>query len=150
MLFAVVLFCGFQTASAQQTAEALRRYAREWEQMAAAEDARARTPEQLNILLRTSHSTEPELRRLAVRALGRLERAELSDSIAQALRDPAPRVRVEAAHALGQALSRSAAGNAQSLLMQALDGEPDPSVVAAIVETLGRLRYANPTDASRP
>jgi cyclophilin family peptidyl-prolyl cis-trans isomerase/HEAT repeat protein len=143
-----VLFCCFQAVSAQQPAEALRRYAREWEQMAAAEDARARTPEQLNTLLRAAHSAEPELRRLAVRALGRLERAELSDTIAQALRDPAPRVRVEAAHALGQALSRSAAGNGPSLLMQALDGEPDPTVIAAIVETLGRLRYASPTEAS--
>ena len=143
-----LLFVCSSVYAQQQPTSALRGRAAQWEQMAAAEDARARTPAQLATLLMTSHSSAPELRRLAVRALGRLERADLSDSIAVSLRDPAARVRAEAAHALGQSRSRAAPGNAQATLVQALAAEKDSLVVSAIVETLGRLRYATAADAA--
>ncbi len=144
----VALLLGLSSAvSAQQPTASLRSHAAEWERLAAAEDARARTPEQLAVILSSLRSSEPELRRLAVRALGRLERTDLSDTIARVLRDRAPRVRAEAAHALGQARSRAPAGNAPATLLQVLGAEQDPLVISALVETLGRLRYTNAAEA---
>jgi cyclophilin family peptidyl-prolyl cis-trans isomerase/HEAT repeat protein len=132
-------------AESQQLAEVLRPHARAWEQLVSAEDARARTPEQLAVLIQHTRSTEPELRRLAVRALGRLERPALADTIAILLRDASPRVRAEAAHALAQTVMRGAPAAARSALSSALASEREPIVIAAIVESLGRLQH---TDAA--
>src|SRR5438046_2987937 len=77
--------------------------ARAWEQLAAAEDARAATSAQLDVLVNGARAADTVLRRLSVRALGRLERAELSDTIARALHDDASTVRTQAALALAQA-----------------------------------------------
>ncbi|MGH7468642.1 MAG: HEAT repeat domain-containing protein [Longimicrobiales bacterium] len=138
---------GASTAAAQLSADVLRPHARQWEQLIAAEDARARSPEQLQVLLEGTRAGSMELRRLAVRALGRLERPELADPITAMLRDAAPGVRAEAAHALGQAVMRGDGAPVRPALASALASERDPSVRAAIAETLGRTRHASATDA---
>src|SRR5688572_4745265 len=116
--------------------EVLRPHARDWERLVAAEDARARTAEQLGIILEITRAAQPELRRLAVRALGRLERPTLVDSIAVLLRDPAPPVRAEAAHAMAQSATHGASEAARAALVSALGREREPVVISALVESL--------------
>jgi cyclophilin family peptidyl-prolyl cis-trans isomerase len=69
-----------------------------------AEDRRAPTPRDLAVLRGGLHSGDPETVRIAVRALGRLERPALVADIAPLLRHSMPEVRAEAANALGQSL----------------------------------------------
>ena len=127
--------------SQEAIARRLRPYAAEWERLVAAEDARAATPAQLQVLMKAARSPQTELRRLAVRGLGRLERASLVDSIAPLLRDPVAAVRAEAAHALGQAVVRDSMAYIGSRLLEAFQRERNAEVVAALAETLGRARY---------
>lgn len=115
--------------------------AREWERLAAAEDARAATAAQLQWLVSLTHSPNAELRRLSVRSLGRLERTDLADTIARALHDPAPAVRAQAASALAQAnaQNRTPSPN-RDTIAAAIATEQDAAVMAALAETMGRLR----------
>ena len=110
-----------------------------WAQLLAAEDSRAPTPAdvaQLTSGLRASH---PALRRMAARALGRLERASVMSAVQPALSDPAPIVRAAAAEALGQAAVHGDAAEARRVLLARIPHERDPQVRSAIAETLGRL-----------
>jgi cyclophilin family peptidyl-prolyl cis-trans isomerase len=148
----LILLAVASSAAAQDPGTVLRANARQWERLIAAENARAPTAAQRAEIMRAAHSREPELRRLAVRALGRLERATLADSIAPFLRDASPRVRVEAAHALGRALSEPNTQNnshvtARRQLTSSLSTERDASVISAIAETLGRSRHSSATQA---
>ena len=115
----------------------------------AAEDARAPTQASLDVLLAAARSRRAELQRMAVRALGRLERPELADAIAPLLTAATPAVRAEAANALGQAVSRDArlAGPTSQRLIERLKAEKDPSVRGALGETLGRLPYVTTAEA---
>ena len=70
----------------------------------AAEDARGNTPAELAPIFRGLAHGDPRVRRIAVRALGRMERPELVPQILPLLSDDAPPVRAEAANALGQAV----------------------------------------------
>jgi cyclophilin family peptidyl-prolyl cis-trans isomerase/HEAT repeat protein len=103
-------------------------------------------------------STVPEIRRLAVAAYGRVGRPEFVGVLAHALEDPAASVRREAANALGNALSGvqvepddgeappSAADRvtfARASLDARLIVEKDDDVAGMILETLGRLKYAD-------
>jgi cyclophilin family peptidyl-prolyl cis-trans isomerase/HEAT repeat protein len=117
----------------------------------AAEDARAPTRASLDVLLAGLRSTAPLIQQAAVRALGRLERPDLSDAIAPLLAAATPAVRAEAANALGQAVSRDArmAGPTSQRLIERLKTEKDPSARGAIGETLGRLPYSTTADAQR-
>lgn len=122
--------------------------ARDWERLAAAEAARAATRAQLQILRSLTHGQNIELRRLSVRALGRLERADLADTIARALHDNAPAVRAQAAISLAQAnVQNRAPGPVRDTIIAAIKNEQDPTVVAALAETLGRLRQPDETAA---
>jgi cyclophilin family peptidyl-prolyl cis-trans isomerase/HEAT repeat protein len=109
----------------------------------AAEDSRAPTQASLDVLLAGTRSPKPEIQRIAVRALGRLERPGLADAIAPLLTAAKPAVRAEAANALGQAVSREArlAGPTSQRLIERLKVEKDPSVRGTLCETLGRLPY---------
>jgi cyclophilin family peptidyl-prolyl cis-trans isomerase/HEAT repeat protein len=117
----------------------------------AAEDSRARSPAALEVLLSGARSAKPAIQRLAVRALGRLERPDLADRIAPYLAAGSAAVRAEAANALGQAVIRSPedAGPAARRLLDRLKTEKDPVVRGAICETLGRLPYASADDVQR-
>src|SRR5207237_5065401 len=68
-----------------------------------AEDRRAPTPRDVAVLRTGARSRNPETARVAVRAMGRLERPELIPDILALLRSPFPEVRAEAADAAGQA-----------------------------------------------
>jgi cyclophilin family peptidyl-prolyl cis-trans isomerase/HEAT repeat protein len=117
----------------------------------AAEDARAPTQASLDVLLAGAHSSSATIQRLAVRALGRLERPELADTIAPLMAARNAAVRAEAANALGQAMSTRAerAGPVSLLIIDRLKVEKDQSVRGSLCETLGRLPYAAADDVQR-
>ncbi|CAN5689461.1 peptidylprolyl isomerase [soil metagenome] len=119
-------------------------------ELLALEDARAPNPGDVDRIAEALTHPEPGIRRVAVRALGRLERPELVERIVPALDDVDPVVRTEAANALAQAANGSGAGplEAGDFLQRALDTESDPRVQGALVRALGRLRIppASPSD----
>ena len=107
----------------------------------ASEDARADTPAELAPIFRGLTNGDPRVRRIAVRALGRLERSNLVAGILPSLSDDASVVRAEAANALGQAVFNSDAAAVSGPLLARLEREDDPDVRGAILQTLGRLPY---------
>jgi cyclophilin family peptidyl-prolyl cis-trans isomerase/HEAT repeat protein len=115
-----------------------------------AEDRRAPTAASLAVLRSGARSGDPQIARLAVRALGRLERPALIGDITAALRHIVPEVRAEAANAIGQAAQgwktdkppRAALDTALASLAGRVKVEADPDVRAAIAESIGRLPYA--------
>ena len=116
-----------------------------------AEDRRAPTPRDLTVLRSGARSGNEQTARVAVRALGRLERPALVADIVPALRHPLPEVRSEAANAIGQAAqgwktektppSAAAFDAVVSPLTARLKVEDDSDVRGAICETIGRLPY---------
>jgi cyclophilin family peptidyl-prolyl cis-trans isomerase len=133
-----------------------------------AEDRRAPTPRDLATIRGGLRSKDPDTTRIAVRALGRLERPTLIPDILPVLKSPWPEVRAEAANAVGQAAQgwkevparRSpavrATGSVRTLngtdhadspvavastLIARLRAEDEPSVRAALYQTIGRLPY---------
>jgi cyclophilin family peptidyl-prolyl cis-trans isomerase/HEAT repeat protein len=117
-----------------------------------AEDRRAPTPRDLAIIRSGAHSGDGQTVRIAVRALGRLERPALIPDIVPLLRHALPEVRSEAANALGQAAQgwkRDKAPTAAAMdavvgpLAARLKVEAEPDVRAAICETIGRLPYVS-------
>ncbi len=122
-----------------------------------AEDSRAPDPAALKVLLEAAKSSKADIQRLAVRALGRLERPDLVDVIAPFLAAENASVRAEAANALGQSVhalkSAGPSGNAgrgsaavsvttvADRLSARLGAEHDPRVRGVIARTLGRLPY---------
>lgn len=117
-----------------------------------AEDRRAQTPADVARLRSGVASSDPLTVRLAVRALGRLERPSLVPDILPALEDDDADVRAEAANAIAQAASgvrRGASGGpTPAALLQTLRArlveEEDANVRAALAESLARLPYADP------
>jgi cyclophilin family peptidyl-prolyl cis-trans isomerase/HEAT repeat protein len=115
-----------------------------------AEDRRASTGAELAIIRSGTRSSDPLIARVAVRALGRLERPALIPDITPLLRHSAPEVRTEAANAIGQAAQawkhEKPAGGALDSALAALAArlrvDADTDVRAAIAETIGRLPYA--------
>jgi cyclophilin family peptidyl-prolyl cis-trans isomerase/HEAT repeat protein len=121
-----------------------------------AEDRRAPTAHDLAVIRSGLHGGDDQTTRIAVRALGRLERPSLIADIAAALRHPLPEVRTEAANAIGQAAqgwkadkppTAAAVEAAVAPLLARLKVDSDPDVRAAICETLGRLPYITATQA---
>ncbi|HXI27043.1 MAG TPA: hypothetical protein VNG89_01430, partial [Vicinamibacterales bacterium] len=121
-----------------------------------AEDRRAPTARDLAVIRSGVHSGDDQTTRIAVRALGRLERPSLIADIVPSLRHPVPEVRTEAANAIGQAAQGWKADKppqaavvdaASSPLVARLKVEADPDVRAAICETLGRLPYVTAAQA---
>jgi CubicO group peptidase (beta-lactamase class C family)/cyclophilin family peptidyl-prolyl cis-trans isomerase len=122
-------------------------HAADWERVLAAEDARAATPAQLAVLREALGHEEPALRRMAVRALGRLERADVAGDIAPLLRDAEPGVRAHAANALAQAARGGSVDRAP--LEAALRAEGDAGAAGVMAESLGRMRHGDAEDARR-
>ena len=119
----------------------------------AAEDRRAPTPGDLALIRAGVRSADAQTVRVAVRALGRLERPELIADIVPSLKHPLPEIRAEAANAIGQAAQgwthqpastapRTSLGTAVAALTARLSVEADPNVRAVIGEAVGRLPYA--------
>jgi cyclophilin family peptidyl-prolyl cis-trans isomerase/HEAT repeat protein len=115
-----------------------------------AEDRRAPVPRDLAVIRSGAHSGDEQTVRVAVRALGRLQRPELIPDIVPALRHPLPEIRSEAANAIGQAAqgwrgdkapAAAALDAAAAPLVARLKVEAEPDVRAAICETIGRLPY---------
>lgn len=121
-----------------------------------AEDRRAPTPRDLGIIRSGLHAGDPQTVRVAVRALGRLERPALIPEITPSLRNALPEIRSEAANAIGQAAqgwkgakapAASAIDAVSSSLVTRLKVEAEPDVRAAICATIGRLPYVAATQA---
>jgi len=118
-----------------------------------AEDHRAKTPAELATLRAGARSSDPQIRRTAIRALGRLERPSAIADIVQSLRHPLPEIRAEAANAIGQSIAgltlprsetdRRVFDTAVAALTTRLKIETEPDVRAALDETVGRLAYAS-------
>jgi cyclophilin family peptidyl-prolyl cis-trans isomerase len=116
-----------------------------------AEDRRAPTARDLALIRSGARSGDEQTVRIAIRALGRLERPALIPDITPALRNPFSEVRAEAATAIGQAAqgwnadhppAPPAVDAAVAPLVARLKVEAQPDVRAAICETVGRLPYA--------
>jgi cyclophilin family peptidyl-prolyl cis-trans isomerase len=118
-----------------------------------AEDRRAPAPRDLATLRSGARSGNQQTARLAVRALGRLERPALAADIVAALRHSLPEVRAEAATAIGQAVqgwkrddkapTAAAFDAVVTPLTSRLKIEEDSDVRSAICETIGRLPYTD-------
>ncbi|PYQ77074.1 MAG: hypothetical protein DMG01_16035, partial [Acidobacteria bacterium] len=109
-----------------------------------AEDRRAATANDVGALRSGAHSPDPQTRRLAIRALGRLERAVVITDIVPGLRHELPEIRSESANAIAQAArnaDRRAVDSAQTSLAARLKAEADSDVRAALCEAIGRLPY---------
>ncbi len=123
-----------------------------------AENRRAATPADIALLRRGARSSDAQTARIALRALGRLERPALIPDIMPGLQYRFPETRAEAANAVGQAAqgadpNRPVPGfNPGAVLTTMLDRlalEDEPSDRAAICETIGRLPYARAEDVDR-
>lgn len=133
------------------------------QRMIDAEDARASDSATLAPIYAGLRDANPEVRRIAVRALGRLERAAALGPLRKAFDDTSAAVRAEAINALGQILqgemqragsvaerrdSVARAVAAASALIHALAAsEADPRVREITARTLGRLPYASVAEA---
>jgi cyclophilin family peptidyl-prolyl cis-trans isomerase len=126
----------------------------------AAEDRRAPTAVDLARIRSGARSADAQTVRIAVRALGRLERPELIGDIVPILKHSLPEIRAEAANAIGQAAQgwthqppstapRTNLDAAVAALTAGLTAEADQNVRAVIGETLGRLPYATADHVQR-
>ncbi len=115
-----------------------------WNNLLAAEDARARSAEQLDVLVSALSSNSTSVRRIATRAVGRLERPDLVRHIEPLLSDSNADVRAEAANAVGQAVSVGGADSLTPVLLDRLHEERDSYVRGSIAQTLGRLPVESP------
>ena len=121
-----------------------------------AEDRRAPTARDLAVIRSGLRSGDDQTSRIAVRALGRLERPALIADLVPSLRSALPEIRIEAANAIAQAAqgwrsdkppSAAAVDAAFAPLAARLKTESEPDVRAAICEAVGRLPYANASQA---
>ena len=114
-----------------------------------AEDARPEALSGLGPLFEAMGSTDLTLVRLAVRGLGRQERADLIDSLVPALAHADPAIRAEAANAIGQSALRERTAEARRVLEDRIALEPHPVALGAILRTLGRLPVASDAERRR-
>jgi len=123
-----------------------------------AEDRRAPTTADVSTLRLAARGRDPQTARLAVRALGRLERPALIPDILPALRHALAELRSEAANALAQAAQGWSAGaplaaptvdSVLSALIARLGVEGEASVRAALAESIGRLPFRNADHVAR-
>jgi cyclophilin family peptidyl-prolyl cis-trans isomerase/HEAT repeat protein len=120
-----------------------------------AEDARGKGAEGLRPIMDALHASDPVLRRVAVRAIGRLQRPDLAQPLLAALSDSVPAIRAEAAIAMAQALRRNRRGappadtaelsvaRVMSVLQEAIVRERDDSAAGAMAEAMGRIPLAD-------
>jgi peptidyl-prolyl cis-trans isomerase B (cyclophilin B) len=136
-----------------------------------AEDRRAPSPGDVAVIRAGLRSRDPQTSRIAVRALGRLERPGLIPDLVSSLRSPLPEIRAEAANAIAQAArgwknsppkapagrSITASPGARvssvegvlALFAERLAIDAEPSVRGALAEAIGRLPYTAPDQVRR-
>jgi cyclophilin family peptidyl-prolyl cis-trans isomerase/HEAT repeat protein len=116
-----------------------------------AQERRAPTDADLQVLVQALDSSDVTAQRLAALAIGRLERPELVPVLVARLNAANPAVRSEVANAIGHALSVPASPSpsdsrnltaAFTALLGRLNVEEDDVVRAVIARTLGRLPVA--------
>jgi cyclophilin family peptidyl-prolyl cis-trans isomerase/HEAT repeat protein len=116
-------------------------------QLLAIEDTRAQGANDEATLRQSLTDRNPQVRRQAVRAIGRLERPELIPSLTRALGDDNVDVRLEAANAVGQlARTPQSVSAAATRLLARVRAEVDPRVWGVVAATLGRLPYSAAAD----
>ena len=116
-------------------------------QVLAAEDARDASEAGLAPILAAAKSKDSEVRRVAVRALGRFERPDLVSAIAPALLDSSSSVRSEAANALAQAaMGGGDLATVRDLLFDRVANDSHPLVRGAVAEAIGRLPFKTAED----
>jgi len=129
-----------------------------------AEDGRAPDEASLAVLVEAVRHPDADIRRMAVRALGRLERPALGAIIAPLLESVEPLVRAEAANALGQSVqairpnrlteeNRPAAAAFVAAVADRLSArltiESDAMVRGVLAQTAGRLPYTDSSGVRR-
>jgi cyclophilin family peptidyl-prolyl cis-trans isomerase/HEAT repeat protein len=105
-----------------------------------AEDSRPASGPALATLVDALELDDPFLRRVAVRALGRLESPALSATIAAHLADPEPDVRGGAAEALAQSVHGQDGSAVLPWLVDRIAGESDAEVRGTLARALGGLQ----------
>lgn len=131
------------------------------QRMLDAEDARAADSAGLQPIFEGLRSRDAAVRRIAVRAIGRLEQRTHAATVEPLLRDPAAAVRAEAVNALGQIAKAEGpngppGGDERERLWMRVPtvfaglakDESDPAVLGAMARVLGRLPYPT-ADAAR-
>ena len=122
-----------------------------------AEDRRAPSPTALAVIRSGTRSGDGQTARIALRALGRLDRPALIVDILPGLRHRLPEVRVEAANAVAQAAHglrnpstpKVSLATAQAALIARLAADDTAAVRAATAESLARLPYTSADDVAR-
>ena len=146
ILCVLCVLCGCFPARAQDPAAArVTRLA-----VLQAEDRRAPTARDLALIRSGIRSGDDQTARIAIRALGRLERPALIADLLPSLRGALPEIRTEAANAVAQAAqgwrsdkppNAAAVDAVLTPLAARLKIEAEPDVRAAIGESIGRLPY---------
>ena len=126
------------------------------QRMLEAEDARKPDSASVTPILQGLRSSDAETRRIAARAIGRMESRANLTALESMLTDPSSSVRAEAVNAIAQIAKADGAngppeGDArlrvwigvQGLLRGLTTSEVDPAVRGTIARTLGRLPYPN-------
>jgi len=123
-----------------------------------AEDSRAPDEGSLKIIVDALKYSVAGIRRMAVRALGRLVRPGLVENIAPLLSDPDAAVRAEVANALAQSLADIKSGDSAAgytpretgfvgMVFDLLEGrlkiESDPATRGVLTLTIGRLPFSD-------
>jgi cyclophilin family peptidyl-prolyl cis-trans isomerase len=163
-LCVLCVLCGFFLSSplrAQEESPAAARTTRL--AVLQAEDRRAPTARDLAIIRSGLHGGDAQTVRVAVRAIGRLERPALIADVVPSLRNALPEIRAEAANAIaqdaqgwkqgsglraqGSAPAAAAIDGAVNPLTARLKVEADPDVREAICGALGRLPYVTAAQA---
>ena len=117
-----------------------------------AEDQRAPTAADVKVLVDGTRHASEIVQRMAVRALGRLERPAVIPDIMPLLAANSAAVRAEAANALGQvapSVDLPHQGEIPALLISRLEAERDPVVRGVLCQTIGRLPYSTAEGARR-
>jgi len=114
-----------------------------------AEDARPAAGPELDALIAAADGDNLVARRVAVRALGRLESASLSGEIARHLADPDAGVRAAAVEALAQSVHGEDGSTVLDQLLARVEVEDAPAAQAALARSIGRLGLEEAADRRR-
>ncbi|MGE0553072.1 MAG: peptidylprolyl isomerase [Gemmatimonadales bacterium] len=123
-----------------------------------AEDARGRGAAELEPFRQGLEHRDAGVVAAAVRALGRLERADLATLVLPRLADSRASVRFEAAHAVAQIAQALDSANPAELsladgiataLLDRLAAEEEPQVIGALARSVGRIPFGNRASANR-